>query len=446
MTLRIVLVRHGLSSFNLEHRIQGRDDLSSLSEEGRLQARRTGEALRDLPFDRAFTSPLRRARDTAIELLAAHGQGLTAQAHEGLLEIDLAPWSGLLRKELAQLHPEQERRWRESPESLILQRSNGQPYNPVAELLQQAGQFWSELLSNQDGGFAARDQTLLVVAHNAILRCLLISLLKLPLSSFRRLRVDNASISVLNLNGNSAEDRAVQIESLNGTTHLGAPIPPGSRGPRLVLVRHGETDWNRQGRFQGQIDIPLNATGRDQAEAAGRFLASITLHRAYSSAMARPRQTAELILACHPGVPLTTTSGLIEIGHGLWEGRLEQDIAESWPGLLADWKRAPETVEMPEGETIHQVWERSLATWSTIAASLGDQEIALVVAHDAVNKVIICALLGLTPADIWTIKQGNGAVTVIDYPRGAHLDPVVSAINLTAHLGGVLDRTAAGAL
>jgi probable phosphoglycerate mutase len=211
-------------------------------------------------------------------------------------------------------------------------------------------------------------------------------------------------------------------------------------------VRHGETDWNRQGRFQGQIDIPLNANGQAQAEAAGAFLASVAIQRAYTSAMARPRQTAEAILASHPGVPLTSTTGLVEIGHGLWEGRLEGEIAEGWPHLLADWKRAPETVQMPQGETIHDVWERSLGTWRRIAASLSAEETALVVAHDAVNKTILCALLGLTPADIWTIKQGNGGVTVVDYPNGPAGTPVVAAMNLTAHLGGVLDRTAAGAL
>jgi probable phosphoglycerate mutase len=63
-----------------------------------------------------------------------------------------------------------------------------------------------------------------------------------------------------------------------------------------------------------------------------------------------------------------------------------------------------------------------------------------------VNKTILCALLGLTPADIWTVKQGNGGVTVIDYPTGASGIPVVACLNLTGHLGGVLDRTAAGAL
>ena len=226
----------------------------------------------------------------------------------------------------------------------------------------------------------------------------------------------------------------------------GEPLPIKGDGARLLLVRHGETDWNREGRFQGQIDIPLNATGRCQAEAAGRFLAPVTINRAYTSCMARPRQTAEAILASHPGVPLTSSAGLVEIGHGLWEGRLEQDIAAGWPELLAKWKRAPHTVQMPEGETLQEVSERSLGTWQRIAASLDSSETALVVAHDAVNKTILCDLLGLGPADIWAIKQGNGGVSVIDYPEGAAGRPVVAALNLTQHLGGVLDRTAAGAL
>jgi probable phosphoglycerate mutase len=285
----------------------------------------------------------------------------------------------------------------------------------------------------------------LVVAHNGILRCLLLSLLGLPAAGFRRLRLDNASISVLNLSGDPAAPE-VQVESLNGTAHLGTALPPRGEGVRLLLVRHGETDWNRQGRFQGQIDIPLNGNGLAQAHAARRFLSDVSLQRAYTSVMSRPRRTAETILEDHPGVPLTSTRGLVEIGHGLWEGCLEAEIAERWPQLLADWKREPETVQMPEGETIQDVWERSVRTWEVIAGSLAAAETALVVAHDAVNKTILCSLLGLTPADIWAIKQGNGGVTVIDYPRGLAGGPVVSALNLTAHLGGVLDRTAAGAL
>jgi probable phosphoglycerate mutase len=439
--LRIVLVRHGLSSFNLEHRIQGRDDLSNLTEEGQLQARRTGEALAELPFTAVYSSPLQRASATAAALLASHGSPLSPDYDDDLLEIDLAPWSGLLRSEVRDLDPEQERRWREAPETMELQRADGSRFLPVPELLQQAGRFAERLLARHSD-----DDSVLVVAHNAILRCMVLHLLGLPASGFLRLRLDNASISVLNLVRGPDGRPSVQLESLNGTSHLGVALPPAGAGCRLLLVRHGETDWNREGRFQGQIDIPLNSHGLAQAEAARAFLAAIPLQRAYSSDMARPLRTAEVILGSHPGVPLTTNRGLREIGHGLWEGRLESEIAAGWPDLLAAWKRSPETVQMPEGETIVEVWDRSLAAWNRIVAGLDPQETALVVAHDAVNKTILCALLGLSPGDIWTVKQGNGGVTVIDYPRGATAAPVVTALNLTAHLGGVLDRTAAGAL
>ncbi|MCP9899921.1 histidine phosphatase family protein [Cyanobium sp. Cruz CV13-4-11] len=441
MPLRIVLVRHGLSSFNLEHRIQGRDDLSNLTEEGQLQACRTGEALAELPFHAVYSSPLQRASATTAALLASHGSPLSPLFDDDLLEIDLAPWSGLLRSEVRALDQEQERRWREAPETMELQRADGSRFLPVPELLQQAGRFAARLLERHGD-----DDTVLVVAHNAILRCLVLHLLGLPASGFLRLRLDNASISVLNLVRGEGGRPAVQLESLNGTAHLGTALPPAGAGCRLLLVRHGETDWNREGRFQGQIDIPLNAHGLAQAEAARAFLAPIPLQRAYSSDMARPLRTAEVILGSHPGVPLTTNRGLREIGHGLWEGRLESEISAGWPDLLAAWKRSPETVQMPEGETIVEVWDRSLAAWNHIAAGLGPQETALVVAHDAVNKTILCALLGLSPGDIWTVKQGNGGVTVIDYPQGATATPVVTALNLTAHLGGVIDRTAAGAL
>ena len=98
------------------------------------------------------------------------------------------------------------------------------------------------------------------------------------------------------------------------------------------------------------------------------------------------------------------------------------------------------------GETIQQVWDRSVEAFGRIVAGLDDHETALVVAHDAVNKTILCHLLGLAPKDIWAVKQGNGGVSVIDYAPGGSGTPVVACLNLTSHLGGVLDRTAAGAL
>ncbi|MFN9621898.1 MAG: histidine phosphatase family protein [Cyanobacteriota bacterium] len=446
MPLRLVLVRHGLSTFNLEQRIQGRDDLSALAPEGQEQARQTGEALREVPFIAVYSSPLARARDTAELLIRAAGLSLAPQLEEDLLEVDLAPWSGLRRQDVRERHPEQERLWQEAPETLELERADGSRFRPLPDLMEQAGRFVDRLRTRHGEALrgAAKD-SVLVVAHNAILRALVLRLLGLEAGSFRRLRMDNAAISVFNLSQGEGSAPVVQLESLNNSTHLGAALP-SAKGRRLLLVRHGETEWNREGRFQGQIDIPLNARGTSQARAARDFLAPVKLHRAYTSTMARPRQTAEVILEHHPGVPLTSTGGLVEIGHGRWEGCLEADIAATWPELLEAWKREPHTVTMPDGETLQQVWDRSVATWRTIVRGLAPEETALVVAHDAVNKTILCDLLGLSPADIWMVKQGNGGVSVIDYPRGPDSRPVVSCLNLTGHLGGVLDRTATGAL
>jgi probable phosphoglycerate mutase len=106
---------------------------------------------------------------------------------------------------------------------------------------------------------------------------------------------------------------------------------------------------------------------------------------------------------------------------------------------------------MPEGENLQQVWERAITAWTAILDStppnLADRPTTtLVVAHDAVNKAILCHLVGQGPEHFWTFKQGNGSVTVIDYVQGVGRRPLIHALNITSHFGSVLDKTAAGAL
>ena len=442
MPLRLLLVRHGLSSFNKERRIQGRDDLSNLSEEGHEQARALGRSLQDVSIQAVYSSPLQRAAATTASLLETQGgQAPDPVFDDGLLEVDLEPWSGQTIDELMQGSTEAYKIWKQRPMELELQRRDGSSYKPLPELMEQARGFISKLLERHP---ANGNDTVLVVAHNAILRCLMLVLLGEPDHGFRRLRVDNTSLSVFNIRPGDNGPQ-VQIECLNSTTHL-QPLPEKGKNARLILVRHGETDWNKAGRFQGQIDIPLNENGRRQAAAARDFLKDIPIDRAWSSTLSRPTETAQIILEAHPDVPLTQIDGLVEIGHGVWEGKLESEIREDWSELLDTWKRAPETVQMPEGETIQDVWARSVRSWGEIAAELKPEETVLVVAHDAVNKTILCDLLGLTPADIWAVKQGNGGVTVVDIAADPGQPAVVTCLNLTSHFGSVIDRTAAGAL
>ena len=442
MPLRLLLVRHGLSSFNKERRIQGRDDLSNLSEEGHEQARALGRSLQDVSIQAVYSSPLQRAAATTASLLETQGgQAPDPVFDDGLLEVDLEPWSGQTIDELMQGSTEAYKIWKQRPMELELQRRDGSSYKPLPELMEQARGFISTLLERHP---ATGNDTVLVVAHNAILRCLMLVLLGEPDHGFRRLRVDNTSLSVFNIRPGDNGPQ-VQIECLNSTTHL-QPLPEKGKNARLILVRHGEPDWNKAGRFQGQIDIPLNENGRRQAAAARDFLKDIPIDRAWSSTLSRPTETAQIILEAHPDVPLTQIDGLVEIGHGVWEGKLESEIREDWSELLDTWKRAPETVQMPEGETIQDVWARSVRSWGEIAGELKPEETVLVVAHDAVNKTILCDLLGLTPADIWAVKQGNGGVTVVDIAADPGQPAVVTCLNLTSHFGSVIDRTAAGAL
>ncbi|NEP15651.1 MAG: histidine phosphatase family protein, partial [Leptolyngbya sp. SIO4C1] len=292
--------------------------------------------------------------------------------------------------------------------------------------------------------------TLLVVAHSAVNRALIGSAIGVGPEGLNRLYQANCGISVLNF---TAADRPAQLESLNLTAHTGQPLPPlrtGFKGPRLLLVRHGETEWNREKRFQGQIDVPLNDNGRTQAAQAAEFLRSTPIHAAASSSMLRPKETAEKILMYHPEVSLGLSEALWEISHGLWEGKFEHEIEADYPGMLAQWQSAPETVQMPEGENLQQVWERAIAAWQQLVERYSHRDTpqtVLVVAHDAINKAILCHVSGLGSDAFWQFKQGNGAVSVIDYPDGVNSLPMLSAANLTTHLSGsIFDMTAAGAL
>jgi broad specificity phosphatase PhoE len=445
---RVIIVRHGQSSYNIERRIQGRTDASTLTEKGQQDAIKVGQALGSISFHAIYSSPLQRAKSTA-ELILSQLTNTTAliQPAESLREIDLPLWAGMLTTEVKEKFPEDYRLWKESPHELkmtINENGTTKEHFPVLSLYAQAKQFWQEILSIHQG------ETILIVGHNGINRALISTALGIAPSRYHCLQQSNCAISVLNFAGGLGEP--VQLESMNQTQHLGETLPslrPGHKGVRLLLVRHGETEWNRQGRFQGQIDVPLNDNGRSQAAKAGEFLKDVAIDFAVSSTMARPKETAEIILKPHPDVKLEVDAGLREISHGLWEGKFESEIDQEFPGELQRWRTVPGEVQMPEGENLQDVWERSVAAWqSIIETALANQfHTGLIVAHDATNKTLLCYLLGLTPDNFWNFRQGNGAVSVIDYPAGLNGLPVLEAMNITSHLsGGVLDKTAAGAL
>ncbi|TAE59901.1 MAG: histidine phosphatase family protein [Nostocales cyanobacterium] len=445
---RVIIVRHGQSTYNIERRIQGRTDASTLTDKGRSDATKTGKALSNIVFQAIYSSPLARAQTTA-EII--HGElvdkSAVIQTTEQLLEVDLPLWAGMLSQDVKEQFPDDHKTWKKQPQEfkMVINDAQGtREHFPVLALYTQAKQFWQELLSRHQG------ETILIVGHNGINRALISTALGIPASGYHGLQQSNCGISVLNFSGGL--DDTVQLESMNQTQHLGDTLPslrPNHQGFRLLLVRHGETEWNRQGKFQGQIDVPLNDNGRVQAAKAGEFLQDVAFDFAFSSTMARPKETAEIILKHHADINLQLLEGLREISHGTWEGKFEYEIEAGFPGDLERWRTVPAQVQMPEGENLQQVHKRAVAAWETILkfAQENNLQTGLVVAHDATNKTLLCHILGLPLENFWNFRQGNGAVTVIDYPNGASGLPVLEAMNITSHLnGGVLDKTAAGAL
>tara|TARA_B100001115_G_C15842500_1_gene422904 strand:- start:2020 stop:3345 length:1326 start_codon:yes stop_codon:yes gene_type:complete len=441
MALRLVFVRHGLSSFNKKGIVQGRTDDSYLTEEGYSQAKLTGKVLDDINFDAIYSSPLTRASETAKTIEKSLNKNYDINFDENLLEVNLEKWSGLTIEEIKNRYPDDYLNWKNDPENLTLKNKDNKNYQPIKDLYVQAKRFTDDIFLNFKN---KEENSILIIAHNAILRCLILSLINKPKRGFRRIQLDNASISVININWDNDLVKA-QIECINQTSHLGKNIPSNIGNSRIILVRHGETDWNMEGRFQGQIDIPLNENGKIQAKQASEYLKVIKFNKAYSSSMKRPFETAKIILN-KADLKINKIADLSEISHGLWEGKLENEIREKWPKLLNDWHQRPEKVIMPEGESIRDVAKRAISSWENICSKQEDGDITLLVAHDAVNKTLICHILGLDCSNIWMIKQGNGGITVIDIFKNTEKDNIISSLNITSHLGGVLDPTAKGAL
>ena len=446
MATRVIIVRHGQSTYNAQKIIQGRCNESVLTDRGIKDAQLVGKALSSLQIDAFYCSPLQRAKQTAEIILSSLKNSPQLQPTDKLMEIDLPLWEKLKKDEVNTKFAKEYRQWKEEPHEFKMTLADGIDHYPVDSLYKQARGFWQDTISKHQG------QTILITAHNGINRCLIMSAIGMKSDRYHSIQQSNCCINILNFTGDYGDP--VQLESLNQTSHLGIPIPPvrpPHNGPRLLMVRHGETNWNKESRFQGIKDIPLNENGRSQGRKAGAFLQDVQIDFAVSSSMLRPKETAEIILQHHPNVSLSAVPELIEICHGLWEGMLETEIQADYRDLLQQWKDKPETVQMPEGENLQQVWDRGVAAWNKIVAEYSNTETpqtGLIVAHDAINKVILCYLLGLEPKNFWNIKQGNCAVSVIDYPQGASGKPVLQAINITTHLsdGSIIDKTAAGAL
>jgi phosphoserine phosphatase len=196
----------------------------------------------------------------------------------------------------------------------------------------------------------------------------------------------------------------------------------------VLLVRHGETNWNREGRYQGRTDIPLSPDGEAQVRALGLRLAHLSIDIAIASPLSRAKTTAQAILVGRD-TPLELDEGLLEISHGQWEGKLATDIELSHAEMFGTWRSRPErhVPAGPEAETLGDVEDRAWPVLLRACArleSIGPDATALIAAHDAVNRVLLCRVLGLPLSRVWMFRQAPATLNVMSGPSVAELQLV----------------------
>jgi broad specificity phosphatase PhoE len=175
---------------------------------------------------------------------------------------------------------------------------------------------------------------------------------------------------------------------------------------QIVLVRHGATDWNLQGRCQGVTDRELSEVGVRQAEQIAALLSSESIQAIYSSDLRRARQTADLISQPH-NLPVLIEENIRELNHGALEGLTFNEIKQNYSEFLARWRSEPAEIQVPGGEKLTDVAARAWQGVNQIAERHSEARSIIVVSHNFPILGIVCRVTG----------------THLNNYRSFHLDP-----------------------
>jgi len=201
---------------------------------------------------------------------------------------------------------------------------------------------------------------------------------------------------------------------------------------KLLIIRHGRTEWNRVERLRGRADISLDEVGRKQAEAAARRVAEWQLNTVYSSPLRRAMETAQT-LAQPSGLEVKKLSEIIDIDYGQWQGLSLEEAAARDGELYKKWLHSPHQVKFPGGESLAEVRDRVVSALERLTAEHNKQTISLV-SHKVVCQVMVLSLLGLELSHFWDVTQDICAVNYFEVRGGI---PSALLINDTCHLEGL---------
>ncbi len=197
---------------------------------------------------------------------------------------------------------------------------------------------------------------------------------------------------------------------------------------RVIFVRHGQTSWNQEGKYQGHSDISLNERGIKQGNLVAKRLANEKINAIYSSDLLRAQQTAEAIADYH-GLPVIMKPEFREINFGIWEGLTYQDIMAEWSEILTAMYSNPGEIGPPQGESFQAVKKRVTHALQECVKEHQEQTIVLV-SHGGTMRVLLCAALGVGLDKMWSMRQDSSAINIIEYFDNR---AVVALVNDTWH-------------
>lgn len=202
---------------------------------------------------------------------------------------------------------------------------------------------------------------------------------------------------------------------------------------RLILIRHGETEWNVTLQYQGHAGVPLNERGREQARRVAERIRRQQAVALYASDIVRAWETAGIVGECL-GLTPRTMPELREIDVGKWEGLTPEQLYRQYPDHMREYDRDPARTVRLGGESYAQLQTRALAAMQTIHAAHRADETVLAVSHGGTIRALLCHVIGLDLAHFGRMWLDNGSLTELRYGRHGWR---LIRLNDAAHLEGM---------
>ncbi|MFQ5511717.1 MAG: histidine phosphatase family protein [Candidatus Krumholzibacteriia bacterium] len=201
---------------------------------------------------------------------------------------------------------------------------------------------------------------------------------------------------------------------------------------RILMIRHGESEWNRDGRIQGYLDCDLSDLGREQAAYLKERLDLEKIDAAYSSTSTRAQETGRIALAHR--LPIESRDALREMKLGVWEGANAAELKKQKPRETELWFRAPSRVRIEGAEPLRVFRQRVTREIEGIRGQHEDAGV-VIFTHGGVICTYLTSLLGLKLDDLWRFKIRNASITKIIFPMGS---PRIEVLNDVSHLNGAV--------